>query len=94
VADPVSWLVIEAGWSVVAANGDGIGKVEEVVGDTGEDIFNGLAVSTGVLGKPKYIPAERVTEIVEGEVRLDLPPEAVDHLDDHDPQPPSARFRA
>jgi hypothetical protein len=94
VADPVSWLVIEQGWSVVAADGRPIGKVEEVVGDTGEDIFNGLSVSTGVLGKPKYVPAERVSEIVEGEVRLDLPSNAVEHLDDHDPQPPSAQFQA
>jgi hypothetical protein len=94
VADPVSWLVVEAGWTVVSADGEEIGKVDEIVGDTGEDIFNGLAVATGMLGKPKYIPAERVSEIVEGEVRLDLPSSAVDHLDDHDPQPPSAQFRA
>ena len=72
-ATPVSWLVIEPGWSVVSADGEEIGKVEEVVGDTGEDIFNGLAVSTGLLGKPKYVPSERVAEIVEGEIRLDLP---------------------
>lgn len=94
MADPVSWLVVEPGWKVVAADGEELGRVEEIVGDTGEDIFNGLAVSTGLLGKPKYVPAERVTGIVEGEVRLDLPADAVEHLDDHDPQPPSEEFRA
>jgi len=93
-AAPVSWLVIEPGWSVVSADGEEIGQVEEVVGDTGEDIFNGLAVSTGLLGKPKYVPAERVREIVEGEVRLDLPAAALDSLDDHEPQPPSTELRA
>jgi hypothetical protein len=93
VADPVSWLVVEAGWKVVGSDGEEIGKVDEVVGDTGDDIFNGLAVSTGLLGKPKYVPAERVAEIVEGEIRLDLPASAADHFEDHDPQPPSEELR-
>lgn len=90
----MSWLVIEPGWTVVAADGEDIGKVEEVVGDASEDIFNGLAVSTGLLGKPKYVPSERVGEIVEGEVRLDLSADGVEHLDDHDPAPPSTELRA
>lgn len=94
MADPVSWLMIEPGWRVVAADGTEIGKIEEVVGDPGSDIFNGLAVSTGLLAKPKYVPAERVSEITEGEVRVDLPPERIEHLDEHEPQPPSAEFQA
>jgi hypothetical protein len=93
VADPVSWLVVEPGWKVVAADGKEIGRVEELVGDANDDIFNGLAISTGLLGKPKYVPAERVAEIVEGEVRLDLPADVVEHLDDHEPQPPSEELR-
>jgi hypothetical protein len=93
VADPVSWLVIEPGWRVVGADGDEVGRVDDIVGDTGKDIFNGLAVASGLLGRPKYVPAERVAEIVEGEVRLDLPADAIEHLDDHDPQPPSSQFR-
>lgn len=93
MADPVSWLVVEPGWKVVAADGKEIGRVEELVGDANDDIFNGLAISTGLLGKPKYVPAERVAEIVEGEVRLDLPADVVEHLDDHEPQPPSEELR-
>ena len=86
--------MIEPGWSVVSADGEEIGKIEEVVGDASNDIFNGLAVSTGLLGKPKYVPAERVGEIVDGEVRVDLPADAVENLDDHDPAPPSTELRA
>jgi hypothetical protein len=70
MADPVSWLVIEPGWEVVASDGAELGKVEEVVGDTGVDIFNGLSVSTGFLAKPRYVPAEQVTEITQGKIRL------------------------
>jgi hypothetical protein len=91
--DPVSWLMIESGWKVVAADGTDVGKVEEIVGDTGTDIFNGLSIATGLLGKPKYVPAERVGEITEGQVVLDLSPDAVDELEDHELQPPSEQFR-
>jgi hypothetical protein len=93
MADPVSWLLIEPGWKVVAADGTEVGKVEEIVGDTGTDIFNGLAVSTQLLGKPKYVPAERVRRITEGCVELDLGADAVERLDEHDLQPPSEQFR-
>jgi hypothetical protein len=89
VPDPVSWLVIEPGWTVLARDGTDVGRIDEVIGDQEDDIFNGLAVTSGVLGRPKYVPAERVAEIVEGEVRLDLAPDAVEQLDYHNPQPPA-----
>lgn len=92
--DPVAWLVIERGWAVAAADGTEVGKVEEMIGDTGKDIFNGLSISTGLISKPKYVPSERVQLITDGRVELDLSPEAIDELDDHDPQPPSEQFRA
>lgn len=70
MSDPVSWLLIEPGWEVVDANGDDVGKVEEVVGDREDDIFSGLNVATSLLGKPEFVPAERVGEITEGRVQL------------------------
>ena len=70
MSDPVSWLLIEPGWEVVDANGDDVGKVEEVVGDREDDIFSGLNVATSLLGKPEFVPAERVSEITEGRVQL------------------------
>jgi hypothetical protein len=85
--------MIEPGWTVVATDGTEVGKIEEIVGDTGSDIFNGLAVSTALLGRPKNVPAERVAEIVDGEVRLDLTADAVEELDDYEPQPPSTELR-
>ena len=62
--DPVSWLMVEQGWTVVNAHGKKIGKVEEVLGDEQVDIFHGLLV-----GGEKIL-AERVAEITEGEIRL------------------------
>jgi len=85
VSDPVSWFLIEPGWEVVDAAGEHIGQIEEVVGDTADDIFNGLAVSTGLLGKPSYVPAEQVGEITDGRVQLKLPAEHVERLEEHEP---------
>jgi hypothetical protein len=64
MADPVSWLLIEHGWEVVDASGKRVGKVDEVLGDTEADIWDGLTVSR------EYVPAEDVAEIVDGRIIL------------------------
>lgn len=68
-ADPVSWLMIERGWRVVDAEGREVGKVEAVNGDVNADIFDGLEVRRGLI-ESRYVPAEEVASIVQGEVRL------------------------
>jgi uncharacterized protein YrrD len=70
--EPVSWLVIEKGWRVLGRGGAELGIVDEVLGDADADIFNGLNVSSGMLSSLSYVPAERVVEIHEGEIELDL----------------------
>jgi hypothetical protein len=91
-ADPVSWLVVEHGWKVVGADGTGVGTVEEVIGDTGKDIFNGLSVSAGLLKRPRYVPAEQVAEIAEGEVRLAVTKDEFEQLGEHEEPPASAEI--
>jgi hypothetical protein len=89
VADPVSWLLIEPGWSVETADGKDAGRVSEVVGDSSNDIFNGLAISTGLLSKDRYVPSEQVGTIVEGTVTLELSSDDLNGLEDYDRPPPS-----
>lgn len=91
-SDPVSWLVVEHGWNVVAAEGTAVGTIQEVIGDTGKDIFNGLSVSPGLLKRPKYVPAEQVAEIEEGEVHLALSKDEFEALGEHDEPPASAEI--
>jgi hypothetical protein len=81
--DPVSWLMIEPGWKVFASDGAEIGSVDEVAGDEGHDIFDGLAVATSAFGKPRYVPAEQVAEIFEGEVHLSLTSEQAERLGEY-----------
>jgi hypothetical protein len=94
MTDPVSWLMIETGWTVLAADGSDVGKVDEVVGDSSDDIFNGLAIATSALGKPRYVPAEQVGEITEGTVRLKLTSEQVDGLEEYLEPATSAEIEA
>jgi hypothetical protein len=83
MADPVSWLMIDPGWKVVASDGTEVGEVDEVGGDSGGDIFDGLAIATSTFGKPRYVPAEQVAEITEGVVRLSLTAEQVTQLGEY-----------
>jgi hypothetical protein len=94
MADPVSWLMIEPGWKVVASDGNEVGEVDEVAGDSGQDIFNGLAIATSAFGKPRYVPAEQVGEITEGTVRLKLTKEQVIQLGEYLEPATSAEIEA
>ncbi|MGD0167022.1 MAG: DUF2171 domain-containing protein [Gaiellaceae bacterium] len=80
MSDPVSWLMIESGWKVLAVDGSELGRVDEVAGDDSEDIFDGLAVAASALGKPCYVLSEQVAEITQGAVRLSLTREQFEAL--------------
>jgi len=83
VGDPVSWLMIRPGWKVRSADGAEVGEVDEVAGDDTEDIFDGVAIVTSALGKPRYVPAEQVAEITQGAMRLSLTREQVAQLGEY-----------
>jgi hypothetical protein len=82
--DPVSWLLIEPGWQVVDESGGDIGRVEAVTGDSDADIFDGLAVATAMLARPKYVPSEQVGTITDGTVQLKLARAAFDALGEYE----------
>jgi hypothetical protein len=73
---PISWKGIGAGARLVTADGQEIGRVEEVAGDPQADIFDGLVVSlaghhAGHRDK-RYVAAERVGRIWPDRVEVDL----------------------
>ena len=78
---------MEPGWDVVDSAGESVGKIDEVLGDKNRDIFDGLAVSTGLVGKAKYVPAERVGEIQEDRVQLEMSADEVDRLEPYETEP-------
>jgi rRNA processing protein Gar1 len=68
--DPVSWLLIEPGWTVYDAAGEKVGKVEEVLGDLQTGIFHGVRVEHGLLGEAEEVLADAIAEIHEGHIHL------------------------
>jgi hypothetical protein len=90
--DPVSWLMIEPGWKVVDSQGQEVGSVDEVAGDSSDDIFNGLSISTSLLGKPRYLPSEQVGTITEGRVHLKLTKDQVERLGEFEEPATSAEI--
>ena len=93
--DPVAWTLVERGWAVVADSGEEVGKVNEVIGDPGADIFDGLAVGAGaILDRPRYVPSEKVGPIEEGTVHLTIDAEEYGRLDAYGEPPRGEKFRA
>jgi hypothetical protein len=80
--DPVSWKVVEKGWAVYDRDGQEVAKVEEIAGDEEADIFDGFAIKPHALGSVKYVPAESVGSIAEGEVRLTIAESDLASLED------------
>ena len=64
---------MEQGWSVVSSDGVEIGKLHQITGDLGSDIFNGITVGDGgtMLTRARYVPAEVVAQIWRGEIVLE-----------------------
>ncbi len=92
MADPVSWLMVERGWSVVDSQGEEVGKVEETVGDENRDIFSGITFSSGLFARGRFAPAEQVAEITEGTVALALGKDEVERLPEYHEPPPHERI--
>jgi hypothetical protein len=95
----VSWKLIQNGWAVHASDGERVGVVFLVVGDSQADIFDGLAVTQhsgfafhNYLDRPHYVEAAKVGEIDDsGRVTLTITAEECRHLPLHDP-PESAEI--
>ena len=92
MSTPVSWLMIQPGWTALGAGGEEIGRVSEVIGDSSHDIWDGLAVASGMLARPKYVPSEQVGEIVEGRVTLTLTKAEFDALGEYEEPPETAEI--
>lgn len=82
----VSWKAIEANAQVFSSEGEHVGKVSEVVGDSDADVFSGLAVSLHLLGSSRFLPSERVRAIWPDRVESDLTKDQIENLDEHQEQ--------
>jgi hypothetical protein len=91
-ADPVSWLQIAQGWSVVTSDGVSIGAVEQIEGDKQDDIFDGLAVQLAPPGQLVYVPGEDVALIYPGQVTLKIASAEAGALEPFQAPPPETKW--
>ena len=92
MTDPVSWLQIERGWSVVASDGVIVGTVAQVEGDKQSDIFDGLAVESAQPRQLRYVPGEQVGAITPGEVTLKIDSGDLGTLEPFQTPPPQTKW--
>jgi hypothetical protein len=94
----VSWKAIEKGARVDASDGQELGKVVEIAGDSEADIFSGLVVSLSRLRSNRFLPSERVTRIWPDRVSTSIATDQVESLPEYEEpvaerwQPPAPGF--
>ena len=90
---PASYLTLSAGVPVYSSDGQRLGDVEHVLGDTEKDIFDGIVFDASPLpGGHRFVDAPEVAEIHERGVVLALDADAAEHL--HQPGPNPAAMEA
>lgn len=88
----VSWKSIEKGARVDASDGQELGKVVEIAGDSEADIFSGLVVSLSRLGSNRFLPSERVTRIWPNQVSTSIASDEVESLAEYE-EPVAERWQ-
>jgi hypothetical protein len=82
---PSSYLTLSEGTPVLSSDGKELGRVDVIRADVGSDVFDGLVFSAGVLGtERRFVEADRVDEIYERGVVLDLDAAAAGELPEPD----------
>jgi len=78
---PVAYLAFEPGADVVSGDGEVVGKVEHVLADDAEDIFDGLVIDTQLgPGGMRFVDAEQVDELYERAAVLNITAAQVETL--------------
>jgi hypothetical protein len=92
MADPVSWLQIGQGWTVVTSDGAVVGTVVQVEGDKQDDIFDGLAIEAKEPTRILYVPGEQVGAIYPDEVNLKIAAADAAALEPFTAAPPETKW--
>jgi uncharacterized protein YrrD len=78
---PSSYLMLEPGPPVYSCDGEEVGKVEHVLADHADDIFDGIVLDATVLpGGQRFVDAQHVEEIYERGVILKIDRAAAEAL--------------
>jgi uncharacterized protein YrrD len=86
--EPISYLVLTAGADVVSSEGSVVGKVQHVLADSDEDVFDGIVIDCHRgPGGSHFVDADQVAAIYERAVVLTVPDAEVEQLPRPEPAP-------
>jgi hypothetical protein len=78
---PISYLALDKGVPVYSSDGSQLGKVEHVLAEPEEDIFDGFVIDTSVLpGGHRFVDAPEVADVHERGVVLKIDAAAAENL--------------
>jgi sporulation protein YlmC with PRC-barrel domain len=86
--EPASYLTLDEGCSVISSDGEEVGKVQHVLADEDEDVFDGIVIDTRLgPGGLLFVDAPQVKECRERAVLLSVPAAEVEKLPKPGPNP-------
>jgi hypothetical protein len=86
--EPISYVVLTPGTDVVSSDGSVVAKVQHVLADEGEDVFDGIVIDCHRgPGGARFVDADQVAAIYERAVVLAVPEAEVDDLPRPTPAP-------
>jgi hypothetical protein len=78
---PISYLVLERGTDVFSSDDQAIGRVEHVLADDREDVFDGIVITRSGIGRGHvFADADEIGQIYERGVVLKLDKRAAEQL--------------
>ncbi len=77
--NPIAYPVLDRGVRVISSDGDEVGTVHHVVAAEQQDIFHGLVIDAGRLGR-RFVPAEDIASLHERGVDLRIPAAGISEL--------------
>ncbi len=71
---PIAWRAVTYLTPVVAANGQSVGVVREILGSDAEDLFHGIRVGLNGESRDVMLSANQVTALTTARIESDLTP--------------------
>jgi hypothetical protein len=81
---PIAWRAVPEDTPVRSADGEEVGTLADLLGSDVEDIFHGIVVRLGRIGREVFVPADSVTLLTRSHVDVALGSEAIHALPPHD----------
>lgn len=86
--EPASYLTLDEECSVISSDGEEVGKVQHVLSDEDEDVFDGIVIDTHLgPGGLLFVDAQQVKECRERAVMLTVPAAEIEKLPKPEPNP-------